>query len=168
MSEVLVYGYNVGSIVKKIRITVNKESKGKKFPIFNSPESLYVWLNDPELKDSQKLDSSLGSYIVLKSGEVMEIEWMGCEYFNEKNQHFRVDQIRLAKTIKTPTVNNVVGIYEGWIVEEIISFKNNKDENIKTTKLTPKSKHRFDIEELFFSRGLSKEEKYKIEPQDLH
>jgi hypothetical protein len=66
--------------VKKVRITLNKDFLIKKIPVFNSPESLYVWLNDPELQAQERLDPTLGSTINLKKGETMEIEWMGCEF----------------------------------------------------------------------------------------
>lgn len=159
--------------MKKVRITVNKGSLGKKFPIFNSPESLYVWLNDPELQAAPRMDSSLGSIIFLRPGETMEVEWMGCEFINDGGNIFRVDHVRLAKTMKVKSLalSNVVGIHSGWITSDIISFKSGSDQLTKRTRLTDKSKHKFDINEIFESRGLSeKDEKddYKVESQDLH
>lgn len=156
--------------MKKVRITVKKGSQGKKFPIFNSPEALYVWLNDPELQAAPRLDPTLGSTIFLRPGEVMEIEWLGCEFFQEGKKTFQVDQIRLAKTmrIKSLDVNKIVGVHSGWTTQDIIHFKSGDDQDTKRLKLTPKSKHKFDIEELFQARGFEKEEESKIEPKDLH
>ena len=156
--------------MKKVRITVGKGSTGKKFPIFNSPESLYVWMHDPELKSSSKLDPTLGSMITLRPGETMEVEWLGCEFISEENRHIRIDHIRLAKNVKvkTTTFNNVVGIHSGWIIEEIISFKSGSDETTKRTKLTSKSKHKFDIKNLFAVRGLLDDvDDQKLKQQDL-
>lgn len=156
--------------MKKIRITVKKGSQGKKFPIFNSPEALYVWLNDPELQTTPRLDPSLGSTVFLRPGEVMEVEWLGCEFFQEDNKTFCINQIRLAKTmkIKALDVNKIVGVHSGWTTQDIIHFKSGDDQDTKRLKLTPKSKHKFDIEELFQARGFEKEEESKIEPKDLH
>ena len=156
--------------MKKVRITVNKGSAGKKIPVFNSPESLYVWLHDPDLRYSQRLDPSLGSMIMLRPGETMEVEWLGCEFIYEVDQVLRVDQIRLAKTmkVKSMSMSNVIGVHSGWIVEEIISFKSGRNEEIKRTRLTNKSKQKFNINELFISRGLDNNQDPKLEPQDIH
>lgn len=142
--------------MKKVRITVNKGSKGKSFNIFNSPESLYVWLNDDELQEDE-LDPSLGNTIHLKKGEVMEVEWCGCEYIYEHDRLlFRADYIRIGKLISTPSFfsrgKNVVGIQDGWIIDDIISFKSQSDDLTKTTKLTSRSKHKFNLDELFLAR----------------
>ena len=160
--------------MKKVRITVNKGSKGKRFPIFNSPESLYVWMNDPELQEMSKLDPTLGTTIMLRPGEVMEIEWMGCEFIVEdKNTSMCVDEIRLAKTIKIPAshakLTNVVGVHSGWTTKEILSFESTLEDDVKVMRLSGKAKHKFDIEKLFMSRGLVEEENSKqIEPEVLH
>lgn len=142
--------------MKKVRITVTRGSQGKYFNIFNSPESLYVWLNDPELQE-RKLDSSLGNTIHLKKGEVMEVEWCGCEYIYEQDKLlFRADYIRIGKLISTPGFfskgKNVVGIQDGWIVDDIIAFKSGTDDATRTTKLTTRSKHKFNLDELFLAR----------------
>ena len=156
--------------MKKVRITVKKGSAGKKIPIFNSPEALYVWLNDPELQSAARLDPTLGYTVVLQPGEIMEVEWLGCEFFQENKDSFCVDEIRLAKTMKIKGVkgDKLVGVHSGWTIKDIIQFKSGGDSDISRLRLTPKSKHKFNIEELFQARGLLKEEKYKIEPQDLH
>lgn len=147
--------------MKKIRITVNKGSKGKKFPVFNSPESLYVWLYDEEIRASNKLDPSLGTMIHLRPGEVMEVEWMGCEYiYEEDGLKARADLVRLAKTmqVKTISTKKLVGIYGGWTTDSIVRFKSEKSEDVRVTRLTTKSKHRFNIDELFDSHGMSEPE----------
>lgn len=143
---------------------------GKKFPIFSSPEALYVWLNDPELKAAPRLDPTLGSTVFLRPGETMEVEWMGCEFFQEDGKIYQVDEIRLAKTMKVKALdlNKIVGVHSGWTTREIISFKSGCDDDVKRQKLTQSSKHKFDIEELFKARGLTDKEDIKIESQDLH
>lgn len=156
--------------MKKLRITVNKGSAGKRFPVFQSPEALFVWKYDPELHSIFRIDPALGTMIFLRPGEVMEIEWMGFEYIHDGDVSIRVDQIRLAKTIKVKALdkNKVVGIYSGWIADDVISFKSGTDKDIKRLRLTRRSKHKFDIEELFASRGLQDDQHYKVEPEDLH
>lgn len=157
--------------MKKIRITVKKGSQGKKFPIFNSPEALYVWMHDPELQTAPRLDPALGSTIFLRPGEVMEIEWLGCEFFQEGKKIFQVDQVRLAKTmkIKALDVDKIIGVHSGWTSQDIVRFKSGDDLDIKRLKLTSKSRHKFNIEELFHARGLlDRDEEMKVEPKDLH
>jgi hypothetical protein len=141
--------------MKKIRITVNRGLSGKKFPIFNSTESLYVWINDPEIKSTPDLDPSLGTVVHLRNGETMEVEWRGCEFIYEGNNLlFRADLIRLCKEIKVnvPTLKPIVGIHEGWVVSEVLSFDPKGNKGVRTTKLTDKSRHKFDIDEIFESR----------------
>jgi hypothetical protein len=142
--------------LKKIRIVINKGTSGKKFFIFNSPESLYVWINDPELREALRIDPDLGSVVTLKPGETMEVEWVGCEFIDDGDNVIRIDQIRLAKTMKAKLLssNKVIGIHAGWTTEDMISFKNGSDDIIKRTRLTNKSKHKFNIGEIFESRGL--------------
>jgi len=156
--------------VKKIRITINKGSIGKKFPIFNSPESLYVWLNDSELHNTSQLDPSLGSMVFLRPGEMMEMEWMGCEFIDDGSQVFRIDQIRLAKTIKAKSLllNNIIGIHSGWTTDNIISFKSGSDLDSKRIKLTDKSKHKFNIDEIFESRGMNEKDDHVVESDDIN
>lgn len=117
------------------------------------------------------MDPDLGSIILLKPAETMEVEWMGCEFIDDGGLIFRADQIRLAKTmkIKSSSLNNVVGVYDGWTTEDIISFKNNSDVDARCSRLTTKSKHKFDINELFEARAALKEkENDKIDPTRLH
>lgn len=143
--------------MKKVRITTTRGSKGKNFKIFNSPESLYVWLNDPELQEDDDLDPSLGNVVHLKRGEIMEVEWCGFEHVYEENRlQFRADYIRIGKLISMPATfldnKEIVGIQDGWVTSDIISHKSKIDEFTRTTKLTPRSKHRFDLDELFAAR----------------
>lgn len=138
--------------MKKIRVTIKKGSVGKKFPVFNSPESLYVWLNDPDLKIKKDLDPSLGMTIHLREGETMEVEWRGFENVYEKNELVMSAQlVRICKDIKTTFKADkpIVGIHEGWVAEENISFKTRSDKLSTTTLLGGKSRHRFDLDELF-------------------
>jgi len=156
--------------MKKVRIIVKKGTEGKKFHIFNSPEALYIWLNDPELQIAQRLDSSLGSTIFLRPEEIMEIEWLGCEFFQENKQALCLNHVRLAKTMKVRglDIGKLVGIHSGWITEDIVSFKSGSDGIVKRTKLTNKSKHKFNIGEIFESRGLSDEEAHKVAPRNVN
>lgn len=161
--------------MKKIKITINKGSPGKKFPVFNSPESLYVWMYDDTQQDSEKLDPSLGTMIHLRPGEVMEVEWMGCEYIYEEGFQSRVDRIRLAKTmqiknLKSTMAKQLVGVYDGWVLESVLGFKSGSTEDAKITRLTARSKHKFDIAELFEARGISiaPEIEEETDPAKIH
>lgn len=143
--------------MKKVRITVKRGSKGKAFNIFNSPESLYVWLNDPDLQEDFDLDPTLGNTVYLKQGEIMEVEWCGCEYVYEDGELvLKTDYVRIGKLISSPTIfargRNVVGIQDGWIAEGTVFFKTHSDDETRTTKLSSKSKHKFDLDELFSAR----------------
>jgi len=156
--------------MKKVRITT-KDVNGKNFRIFNSPESLYVWLNDPDLQEDPDMDPSIGNIVHLKRGETMEVEWCGCEFVYEGEELlFRTDYIRIGKLISTPTFfsggKSVVGIQDGWITEDSINFKSTTIGSTKTTLLTKRSRHKFDLDELFAAREaydeLSEEEEKEI------
>lgn len=156
--------------MKKVRITVAKGSQGKKFHVFNSPEALYVWMHDPELQAATRLDATLGTSVFLRPGETMEIEWMGCEFLKEAGRLIRFDQIRLAKSMKVASfdVSKIVGVHRGWVTEDIVSFKSGGDDDVKRTKLTARSKHKFDIDDLFAARGLIEDTDNFVEEKDLH
>jgi hypothetical protein len=131
-----------------------------------------VWLHDPELQTMEKLDPTLGCNVLLRPGEIMEVEWIGCEFVHEKDFELRIDNIRLAKTMKIRSLekSNVVGVYSGWVIEDILSFKSGNDEFVKRFRMTSKSKHKFDIQKLFTAKGFSydKEAEQRLEPQDIH
>ena len=155
--------------MKKVRITTNKGVSEKHFTIFNSPESLYVWLHDPDLQGDDDVDPSLGNTVILLKGEVMEVEWCGCEHvYEEETLLFRADYIRIGKHVKSPSFfaggKKVVGIQDGWVLGGSISFNSRLDEKIKTTKLTTRSRHNFDLDELFESRGDYEVEEETSEP----
>jgi len=155
--------------MKKVRITTTRGSKGKAFKIFNSPESLYVWLNDPDLQAEVELDPSLGNTVHLQRGEVMEVEWYGFEHIYEDNKlQFRADYVKIGKLINTPMSflydKDVVGIQDGWITQDIIAHRNSVDDSARITKLTSKSKHKFNLEELFAARE-SYEDSYEDEEE---
>jgi len=157
--------------MKKVRITIKKKSKGKKFHIFNSPEALYIWLHDPDFKDVDRLDAAFGTTVTLRPGETMEVEWIGCEFIHEAPSISRIDHVRLAKDLNKSTFisNGAIGIHVGWTTENIVSFKSGGDEDITRFKLTSKSKHKFDIEELFEALGgKNKEPDHIITPHNLH
>jgi len=138
--------------MKKIRIVAKKGKNGKKFPIFNSPESLYVWINDPEIKEKNELDPSLGVTVHLREGEVMEVEWRGFESIYEKNSLIMcANLVRIGKDIKTSfkLSKPIVGVHEGWVIDEIIPFKSKDDDEARITLLKQNSKHKFDLDELF-------------------
>lgn len=140
--------------MKKIRISVPKGAQGKNFNIFNSAESLYVWLNDPVLKSQEQLDPSLGNTVYLKRGEHMEVEWRGYELIYENNVLlFKADFIRLCKNMSSQNKNKyVVGIQDGWILHGDMEFKTKITKDYKTTLLNERSRHKFDLEELFAER----------------
>jgi hypothetical protein len=143
--------------MKKVRITTTRGSKGKNFKIFNSPESLYVWLNDPELQEDEDLDPTLGNIVNLRKGEVMEVEWCGFEHIYEDGRlQFRADYVKIGKLISVPVSfldnKEIVGIQDGWVTSDILSCKSKTDESTKIVKLTARSKHRFNLDELFMAR----------------
>lgn len=151
--------------MKKVRISLTKDSKSASFKVFNSPESAYVWLNDDTLREELGMDSSIGTVIDLKKGEVMEVEWMGCEYIVEDGiEFFKADFVRIGKTIKSPAFftggRTVIGIHEGWVVKEI-PFKSCVENGTKIVRLGKTSKHKFDLSDLFKSR-----ESYKSSEND--
>jgi hypothetical protein len=140
--------------MKKVRISIPKGSSGKSFNIFNSTESVYVWLFDPVLKSQKNLDPSLGNTVHLKKGEFMEVEWRGYELIYENSDLlFKTNFIRLCKNMTSIETNKfVVGIQDGWILSGDIEFKTKACKDYKTTLLNKRSRHKFDLDELFAER----------------
>jgi hypothetical protein len=65
-------------------------------------------------------------------------------------------------------IGKLVGIHSGWITDDIVSFKSGSDGIVKRTKLTNKSKHKFNIGEIFESRGLSEDDTHNVTPRDIY
>lgn len=138
--------------MKKIRISTKKGTIGKKFLVFNSPESLYVWLHDPDINNVKDLDPSLGTVVHLRGGEVMEVEWRGFENVFEDNKLIMcANLIRLCKEINTSVkfAKPIVGIHEGWVTDEMMPFKTKVGKEFRTTLLTENSRHKFDLDQMF-------------------
>ena len=84
----------------------------------------------------------------------MEVEWRGYELIYENNDLlFKTNFVRLCKNMSSIDKNKfVVGIQDGWILSGDIEFKTKTFKDYRTTLLNEKSKHKFDLDELFAER----------------
>lgn len=134
--------------MKKIRIELKPESKMKSYRIFDSAESLYVWLKDV----GAPKDIPESFYVDLLPGDYIEVEWMGCEYVHEYGITQRLDSVRLAKASQTKNASGMlVEIYFGWIANDTFIFRDHEDEDSYTIKLITPESYKLDLDLLFGS-----------------
>lgn len=146
--------------MKKVRI-ITKEDRTKDYHLFDSPEALYLWLNEVE---DDAINNPEGCDIVtLNPDEFIEAEWLGCEFVNEGNSyHSRLDFIRLAKRSKKIDPNgNIVSIHCGWIDSSEMSFNDEECFDSYTLKLTDPTQWELDLD-LLFDEGEEDSEKNSI------
>ena len=131
--------------MKKIRIELKPHVESKIIMLYDSPEALYLNLEDPEEM------GAIGSIPVkINAGEFIEAEWRGCEFVKDGDDWIRFDSIRMAKN--TPTKNSsgsLVSIYYGWVNADILSFNDKEDADSYTLRLLSPADWKMDLGLLF-------------------
>lgn len=133
--------------MKKVKVTLNPGSNGKKFYLFPSAEALYVWacaieadehVQVPEIKE-----------LLLEPGGFIESELMGFEYDYDKNRYKRFDLVRLAKAQQTSNASGMlVTVHSGWVIGGLLPMKNYSDTDI-TVKVLESDEGILDFAVLF-------------------
>lgn len=118
----------------------------KSFRIFDSAESLYVWLKDV----GAPKNTPESFYVDITPGDYIEVEWMGCEFVHENGLSQRLDSVRLAKASQTKNASGVlVEIYYGWVANDTFVFCDHEDEDSYTIKLITPENYKLDFNLLF-------------------
>lgn len=126
--------------VKKLRVQVAPhQSEAQSFLLFNSAEALYVWLKDRS--DDPGDYMSEAEEVIIVPGEYLEVEWRGCEFVYEGNDHQRMDFVRLAKASPSANASGmIISIHYGWTIDEELPISDYEDENIIIRRLDPDEK----------------------------
>lgn len=135
--------------MKKVRITLNASSTGKKFYLFPSAESLYLWVCALERNESLSVPGL--EELVLEPGGFIEAELQGFEYVYEDAQKFRrLDLVRLGKTEQPKNAaGTMVTTHSGWVMGSLLPMKTYSDQNVTIELLSADDKGKLDLPTLF-------------------
>ena len=134
--------------MRKVKVTLKKRSTGKKFYLFPSAESLYVWVC--ALERGEQLQVSDIEEIVLEPNGFIEAELRGFEYAYEDDQKFkRLDMVRLGKAEQPKNASGVlVTVHSGWVLGGLLPLKRYSDSDIEVEPIET-SDSKIDLGKLF-------------------
>ena len=134
--------------MKKVKIVLKPGSSGKKFYLFPSAESLYVWACALERNEQVQVPDI--EEMVLEPGGFIEAELRGFEYAYEGAQKFRrLELIRLGKAQQPKNSSGLlVTIHSGWVSGGLLPMKPYSDADIDV-KLLSAEDARIDLPTLF-------------------
>ena len=126
---------STGASVKKVRVSLNPGSSGRKIYLFSSAESLYVWLTGLE-NDEHLVVPDLDE-LLLEPGGFIEVELLGYEYAYEDGSHFhRLNFVRLGKAMPSKNAGGlVVTFHSGWVTTGLLPMKRYSDVDIDVMPL---------------------------------
>jgi len=151
--------------VKKVRIELKPDVAMKSLLVFDSSESLYVWLNDVGAGPQP-----LGSFSIdVMTGEFIEVEWRGYEYIYDGPLVRRLDAIRLAKGSPTKNASGMlVSVHYGWITDDVIAFRDREEQDSFTMLLHSPADWKLDLGLLFADdeqQDPDGEDEVEVEPE---
>jgi hypothetical protein len=99
--------------VKKVKIVPKADYV---FYVYESPEALYC-----DIGTSHRNDSHV-TKVNVQLGEIIEVEWYGCEVLYTKNSHTILNLVRFAKgrQPKNKTDRLVASIGSGWVTDDLL------------------------------------------------
>lgn len=125
--------------LKKVKITLQQHSAGKKFYLFPTPEALYVWLC--ALENNEQINIPDIEELVLEPDGFIEAELRGFEYSYEgaSRSPRRLDLVRLGKA-QSPknSSGTLVTIHKGWVSGGLLPMKTYFDSDIDVRLLDEK------------------------------
>jgi len=121
--------------MKKVKITLNAGSTGKKFYLFPSAEALYVWACALERGETLEIDGI--DEPVLEPNDFIEAELLGFEYVHDGAQSKRFDLVRLGKARMTKNASGLqVSTHVGWVTGNLLPLKQYSDAHINVRVMT--------------------------------
>lgn len=130
--------------------------------LYDSVESAYFLQDDPSIDEETKEFRRL---IYLKTGETLEIEWMGCEWvfgdaeletgfpIKKHPDDKKIEKIRVCKITpvkKTEYKSSYLELYVGWIHSGDIPWRRDDTRNdVRIIPIKGKIKSKVNFDELF-------------------
>lgn len=149
--------------MKKVRLTLKRRTKAWSFILYDSPESAFFLRDEPifgEFEEYRRV-------ITLSPGELIEVEWMGCEWIDDsdgtdifatgtgKGQKF--DKIRMGKItpVKNPSYKaSYVELHSGWVQSKDIPWRDEESrDDVRITPIKGRMRSKIDFSRLFEGQG---------------
>jgi len=135
--------------VRKVKITLNPGSPGKKFYLFPTPESLYLWIRTLEGGEKVSIDGIEELTLEPEPAGFIEAELVGFEYVYDGGLHHRLDLIRLGKAEQPQNSSGLlVSIHSGWVSGGLFPLRRYSDADIDIKPITV-DESRLDLAMLF-------------------
>jgi hypothetical protein len=134
--------------MKRVKISLQPGSNGKKFYLFPSSEALYLWTCAIERNEVIQIPGI--EEFVLEPNGFIEAELRGFEYVHEGNEKYRrLDLIRMGKAQQTKNASGVlVTIHVGWVSGGLLPMKNYSDNEIEA-RVISETESKLDLATLF-------------------
>lgn len=147
--------------MKGVKVNLKKGCKSWVFNFYDSSESAFYIKNFPSQYDN---NNDYIKKISLKSGESMEIIWMGSEWVYTENSHERYDKIYIKKF--TPITGSkqwdvYVDTFTGWICGDTLDWSCSSQKGINLISLNNCEEYTSNIR-LFFQDGNVKSDDFEI------
>lgn len=118
--------------MRKVRVTLQPGSEGKKFSLFPSQEALYVWACALEKGETVQIDGI--EDLVLDQGSFIEAELIAFEYIYDSKtsmKNKRLDFVRMGKANKPANAAGLqVSTHSGWVTGNMFPMKQYSDAHI--------------------------------------
>jgi hypothetical protein len=136
--------------VKKVKITLNEGSPGRKFFLFPSAEALYVWAVALERNEQVQVDGI--QEMVLEPGGFIEAELTGFEYVYDSETTLKNKRLNLIRLAKAHQTQNAAGLeactYAGWVMGNMLPIKQYSDAHINV-RVIDNNESQLDLPSLF-------------------
>lgn len=135
--------------MKKIKLSIKKNSPIKTIHVFSTIEDAQSWLLSDQ-DDPEKIDNINNvETVVLAKEEFLEVELRGYEYVNNKNSLERFNYVRFAKIIQPKnTAGLLISAHQGWVTNSTFAFKEVENDEIISKNLDPESST-IDLDSMF-------------------
>lgn len=135
--------------MKKVRLTLKKDSSGWCMVLYDSPESAFFLKHEPMQSDSDEYRQ----LIELNPGETMEVEWCGSEWvYSGEPPYEKYDKVRMGKIIGADSAGRggYVELYSGWVVGGHVRWSSRDPQNgPRITRVNGRVKSKLDFSSLF-------------------
>jgi len=133
--------------MKKVRITLNAGSTGKKFYLFPSVEALYLWTCAMDRGEALEVPGI--EELLLEPADFIEAELLGFEYVYDDAKHRRFDLVRLGRAHGTKNASGLqINAHQGWVTGNLLPLKQYSDAHINI-RVINHDEERLDLSTLF-------------------
>lgn len=162
--------------MKKVRVSLKRGAKLWSFMLYDSAESAFFLKHDPVPPEDE--DDEYRRLVVLRPGDLAEIEWIGSEWVYDDEAelrkglstdfhltHDKYDKIRVGKmsTVKPTSKGGeetaFLEIYSGWVHSGQIPWSDETtSDGVRITPIKGRIRSKFDFSKIFVDNGIDDSE----------